>query len=149
MYVGVNLAGVDVTLSLEHPGVGRAGGRAGRRAIRHVRAAAPDRRPTEALSRHVAVSPAGARRVAVFLGPWAFGYLSWVSCTLCLLSPDRTRVYHSVVFRVVRNVVWNRPLIGLDRRCTRLELFGHVVVRDIWFGKVGESHGGAFEERGL
>jgi hypothetical protein len=48
-----------------------------------------------------------------------------------------TRVYHAVVLGVVRDERWNRPLVGLDRRRTRLELFGNIVVRVMWRGDVG------------
>jgi hypothetical protein len=34
----------------------------------------------------------------------------------------------------------NRPLIGLDGRCTRIELVRHVVVRGMWLVRVGKSH---------
>ena len=60
---------------------------------------------------------------------------------LCLV---RTGVNDAVMLGVVRDEGRNRPLVRLDRRRTRLELLGHVVVRMMWLWKVVESHAAGF-----
>jgi hypothetical protein len=48
----------------------------------------------------------------------------------------RAGVYDPIVLGVVRDAGWNRSLVGLDRRRTRLALFGNIVVRVLWHVEV-------------
>jgi hypothetical protein len=47
-------------------------------------------------------------------------------------GPAGSGIDLALMFGVVRDGRWNRPLVGLNGQRTRLELFGHVVVRARW-----------------
>jgi hypothetical protein len=60
------------------------------------------------------------------------------------LSGVLTRINDTLVLRVLRNVVGNRPFVGLDWRVTRLEFVGYFGTRVMWHVEQGSRHGVGF-----
>jgi hypothetical protein len=116
MHVGIDQAGVDVMLGLDYHRVGRRGSGFGR-LVAFVR----QRQTCVRQGRFRATRRCG---LLAFDGPGVW--------------------FAPLVLGVVRNKGASRPLVGLDERRNRLELFGLVVVRLAWLGELGRRHDVAF-----